>query len=112
MEILLYVAANRQIGEAIKRVGIASDTTEVAALLIGPTKEEINAAVQLLSQMLNQTSDDQLVDRWSEERIQNVLSAFEIGPKELVATLRKNETTTQAIERLAIERSAILAIRK
>jgi tRNA threonylcarbamoyladenosine modification (KEOPS) complex Cgi121 subunit len=112
MEILLYVSANRQIAEAIQLVGMTSDTGKVAALLVGKSEEEVSGAVELLGQILNQRSNDELIDHWSAERIENVLTIFGIGSKELKATLRKNETKAQAIERLAIERSALLAVRK
>ena len=112
MEILLFVSASRQITEAIRLVGISSDTKRIAAVLIGRTEEEISGAADLLSQILNQRSDDGLIDHWSAERVHNVTSLFGIGSKELRATLRKNETKTQAVERLAIERSALLTVRK
>ena len=112
MEILLYVSANRQIAEAIELVGITSDTRKVAALLVGRSEEEVLAGADLLGQILNQRSNDQLIDDWSPARVENVLTIFGIGPKELGATLRNNEEKAQAIERLAIERSALLAVKK
>ena len=112
MEILLFVSANRQITEAIRLVGITSDTKTVAVILVGKTEEEVLGATESLCQTLDQKSNDGLIDHWSAERIQNVLSLFEIGSKELRATLRKNEAKAQAVERLAIERSARLTVRK
>lgn len=112
MEILLYVSGNRQIAEAIQLVGMTSDTRKVAALLVGKSEEEVSAGAELLGQILNQRSDDELIDHWSPVRIDNVLAIFGIGPKELKATLRKDEGKVQAIERLAIERSALLAVKK
>ena len=66
----------------------------------------------MLSGIIGQEGSDKLVDSWSNERIRNVRAIFEIGSKELKATLRENETKTQAVERLAIERSALLSIRR
>ena len=93
-------------------VGITSDTKTVAVILVGKTEEEVLGATESLCQTLAQKSNDGLIDHWSAERIQNVLSLFEIGSKELRATLRKNEAKAQAVERLAIERSALLTVRK
>jgi KEOPS complex subunit Cgi121 len=112
MEILLYVSAKRQITEAIRLVGITSDTKRIAVIVLGRTEEEVLGAAAVLSQILEQTSNDELIDYWPAERIQNVLSIFAIGSKELRATLRKNEVKAEAVERLAIERSALLTIRK
>jgi len=112
MEILLYTAANRQISEAIRLVGLTPNSEKVTAVLVGKTEQETSGAAELLSKIIGQKSSDKLVDTWSTERVRNVRAIFEIGSKELKATLREDETKTQAIERLAIERSALLTIRK
>jgi len=112
MEILLYVAANRQISEALRRVGINIETQKIAAIAVGPTREEVIAAGNLLEELLNAKSTDELLDSWPSERTEAVKTGFGISPKELAATIRRNEDTSKAIERLAIERSALLTIRK
>ncbi|HXZ98138.1 MAG TPA: KEOPS complex subunit Cgi121 [Candidatus Acidoferrum sp.] len=112
MEILLYIGANRQISEAIRLVGISPNSEKVSAVVVGRTKEETSGAAELLSKIVGQEGSDKLVDTWSSDRVRNVRAIFEIGSKELKATLRSDETRTQAIERLAIERSALLTIRK
>ncbi len=112
MEILLYVSANKQINEAIRHVGMTADTARIAAILVGKTKEETLVVADLLNQILQQKGDDELIDQWSSGRIENVLSLFDIAPRELKAILRESEQREQAVERLAIERSALLTVRK
>jgi tRNA threonylcarbamoyladenosine modification (KEOPS) complex Cgi121 subunit len=112
MEILLYVSTSRQIAEAIRLVGMSSDTNRIAVISVGKTKEELSGTAAVLNRMLNQKNSDALVDVWSTARIENVRSLFQIGSKELKATLRKKESRSQAVERLAIERSALLTVRK
>ncbi|OFX15396.1 hypothetical protein A3K71_00260 [archaeon RBG_16_50_20] len=112
MEILLYIAASRQIGEAIQRVGISSSTEKIVGILVGTTRDELLHATKSLARILNQKSDDDLIDNWSPDRIRNVQSIFEIRDMELKATLRAGEAKTKAIERLATERSALLTVRK
>lgn len=112
MEILLYVAADRQIGEAIPRVGISPGTERIAAILVGSSKERITETFQFLEEIIRATSDDNLVDDWSPERIKNVQSVFGIGALELQAVRRPGEALASAVERLTIERSALLTIRK
>jgi tRNA threonylcarbamoyladenosine modification (KEOPS) complex Cgi121 subunit len=112
MEILLYVSGNRQISEAIQLVGMTSETKRIAVVLVGETAEEVSAVAELVGQILNQRNNDELLDQWSSARMGNVLAIFDIGPKELKATTRNGEEKAQAIERLAIERSALVALRK
>lgn len=112
MEILLFISANRQINEAIRLVGLTPDTRRTAALLIAGSEDKASGAADLLGRVLKQSSSDALMEDWSAERVKNVLSLYGIGSKELRATIRINEAKEQAIERLAIERSALLAVRK
>ena len=112
LEMLLYIAADRQISEALRHVGITPATERVAAILVGKVKDEVSDAALLLAQILHQKGDDTVVDDWSPDRTKNVLSIFRIGSKELKATMRAKEAKTEAIERLATERSALLTIRK
>lgn len=112
MEVLLYVAASRQISEAINRVGVTNKTDRVAALAVGASQEEVRGAGEFLSQLLKQPSNDELVDRWTQARVESVRSVFGIGEKEIGAVIRKGEKIEAAIERLVIERSAMLTIKK
>jgi tRNA threonylcarbamoyladenosine modification (KEOPS) complex Cgi121 subunit len=112
MEILLYVAADRQIVEAIKLAGVTPETSRIAAIIAGPSPEEVEAATTLLTEAIKVTGTDKLLDEWSEARVQNVRSSFDIRDKELKAILRKGEDPAKGVERLAIERSALLAVRK
>jgi tRNA threonylcarbamoyladenosine modification (KEOPS) complex Cgi121 subunit len=112
MEILLYLAASRQINEAIGKVGLRGETSQIAALAVGATPQEVASAGELLGQLLKQPCNDELVDQWTPHRVESVESVFGIGKKELKAALRKDEKVEAAVERLAIERSAMLTIKK
>lgn len=111
MELLLYISGNRQINEALTRVGVTSETNRTAVLAVGSSSNQVSATADYLEQMLGQHGRDDLLDDWSPSRIENVRSGFEIGDKEVKATSRTKELLTSAIERLAIERSAMLALR-
>jgi len=112
MEMLLYISGSRQISEAVKLVGVTPTTKRIAAVAVGTSKEEVNGSKELVSRLMNEDSRDEIVDQWSDERLKNVCAVYEIGLKELQATLRKGEDSANAVERLAIERSALLAIKK
>lgn len=112
MEMLLYIAANRQIGEALRQVGVNPKTRRVAAVAVGDSREQLLRAAEVLGELFMKQGRDALVDEWNSERIRNVRSLLDIGDKELNATVRKGEAMSEAVERLAIERSALLAIKK
>ena len=112
MEILLYVSANRQISEAIKRVGITTETRAIAAVIVSSSREAVLTAAELLEQVLGVKNTDELLDSWPSGRIECVQQSLGITAIELSATLCKGEDVRESIERLAIERSALLAIKK
>lgn len=112
MEILLYVSGNRQINEALKLVGITTDTHATAAIAVGPSRESMVAVTGVLEQLLSIKSTDGLLDSWSANRINAVRENFGIDSEELSAAIRKDEGAYKAIERLAIERSTLLTVRK
>ena len=112
MELLLYISAEKQIVRALKRIGITVGTRRIAALAVGGHPDQLTAAANFLATRLGQDSEDQLLDAWPRQRIKNVRSNFDIGGRELKAVMQKNETEHMAVERLAVERSAMLAARK
>ena len=112
MEILLYTSARRQITEAVRLVGITPDTRRIAVFVVGQEEPSVASAVELVSENVGGASDDSILDDWSPTRIRNVRSIFGVGTKELEATLKKDESVSLGIQRLAIEKSALLTIRK
>lgn len=112
MEILLYAAGNRQIGEALKNVGVTPQTRKVAAIAVGKSRTQVLESAAVLRDILKKEESDDLVDKWDQDRIKHVRSVFEIADKEIKALRHKNENAVKALEHLAIERSAMLAIKK
>jgi len=112
MEILLFISGTRQISEAIKRVGITSKTTRTAVLGVLPRNTDHSKLAAFLAEMFREKDDDSLLDKWTNLRRTRVVRTFGISDKELKTVSRNGEAAEKAIERLAIERSAMLAIAK
>ena len=112
MEILLFISGTRQITEAIKRVGVTPKTSRTAALCLLPKNSDQTQVTTLLTEIFRVMDEDSLLDKWTSLRRSKVIRTFGIGDKELKATRREGETVEKAIERLAIERSAMLTIAK
>jgi tRNA threonylcarbamoyladenosine modification (KEOPS) complex Cgi121 subunit len=112
MEILLFVSGTGQIVEAIKRVGISPKTSRTAALALVFSDVEAQRVENFLVDAFRKKADDTLLDSWTKQRRASVQGVYGISNKELGAATRENEKVERAIERLAIERSAMLAIAK
>jgi tRNA threonylcarbamoyladenosine modification (KEOPS) complex Cgi121 subunit len=112
MEILLYASGSRQIVESLERAGVNSKTERIAAVIVGSSVNEVTAIGAYLAETMQQKGSDALLDDWSQMRTRNVRAALNIRDEELNATLREGEEPIRGIERLAIERSALLAVKK
>ena len=87
------------------------ETKRSAVLVMATSDDTIASISSMLAETFRGKEDDQLLDRWSDERIASVQRTFKIGVGELRATNRTGEVE-EAIQKLAIERSAMLAIAK
>ena len=96
MEILLYVAGNRQISEALKNVGITPETRKVAAIAVGKSSVQVLEFAAAFRDILKKEESDDLVDKWDQDRINRVRSVFGIGDKEIKALHHKNENCAQS----------------
>jgi KEOPS complex subunit Cgi121 len=112
MELLLYISAEKQITRALKRIGITADTRRIAAVVVGTNRDRVLDAANFLAATFGREGDDKLLDDWPRERIKNVRSSFDIEEKELGAIIQPNETEPMVVERLAVERSAMLAAKR
>lgn len=110
MEILLFVSGTGQINEAIGRVGIITKTRKTATLALVSSDDEAKKASAFLSQAFHKDSNDKLLDEWTEYRRRSLQTLYAVSNKELEAAKREGEGIEKAIERIAIERSAMLAI--
>ena len=111
MELLLFVSGTTQITEALERVGINMETKRSAIIVLATSDDMIASISSMLGEAFRRKEDDRLLDRWSDERIASVQRTFKIGVGELRATNRTGEVE-EAVQKLAIERSAMLAIAK
>jgi KEOPS complex subunit Cgi121 len=111
MEVLLFVSGTRQITLALERVGINADTMSSAVMVLAASDEAIECISDMLIERFHQNCNDKLLDTWTGRRRELVQRVFGIGMKELKATNRTGGVE-KAIEKLAIERSAMLAVAK
>jgi KEOPS complex subunit Cgi121 len=108
VEFLLYASAQKQISEAIKMMGLDQNTRSIAVIAIGRDEQSIRRFAEKLPSLTNASDDDALPDQWSEEKTQNLLSIFKIPKRELQAMSGKKTPRKETIQKLIIERVALL----
>lgn len=108
VEFLLYASAQKQISEAIKMMGVDQNTKNVVVIAIGKNEQSLREFTERLPSVVKTKSDDALLDRWSDEKVENLLSTFRISKKELQAMTGK-KPQKETIQELIVERVALLA---
>lgn len=108
VEFLLYASAQKQISEAIKRMGVDKETRNIAIVAMGGNEQSIRFFVDRLSSFAEYRSDDALLDGFDKGKINELLSTFKISEKELKAMTEKRTPIEETIQKLIIERMALL----
>lgn len=109
MELLLYASAERQIKNAIQKVGINENTKEVTIAILANEKNTHKDLVEKLLSILNGKIDKEFLEKWTNNKVQVLKNTFNISDLELSTLKRKNIGVQEIIKRLIIERMAILA---
>lgn len=107
MESMLYASAQSQIRKAMKLLGIKSNMSEIAVLLIGEDLESVTSALSLVLKQVNGEQDDTIL-KLSEEKVIAIRNIFGISDVEL-KTVMKRDRFEKALTDLVIERVALLA---
>jgi KEOPS complex subunit Cgi121 len=110
METMLYASAQRQIRKAMQLLGIKSETSEIALLIIGQNPETVKSALPIISASVNVQHDDTVLEL-SEEKRRIIQKAFGISDLEL-KTVMKKDGLEEALTNLVIEQMALLATRR
>jgi tRNA threonylcarbamoyladenosine modification (KEOPS) complex Cgi121 subunit len=108
IEILLYVSTQRQISEAIRKVGLQPSTSRIAAVLVAENEQILNEAeFSLEASILGERDDSVLAPEGKRKRL---LQLFDITDKEVEALA--NSKVGDVLPWLIVERSALLDVRR
>lgn len=110
METLLYASSQRQIRKAMEFLGIKSETSEIALLIIGQNPETVKSALPIISATVNAQCDDTVL-KLSEEKRRIIQKAFGISDLELKTAMKK-DGLEKALTNLVIEQMALLATQR
>lgn len=111
MEILLYASAQRQIANALKKIGIKQETRNVAAVIITEKREQINQLTELLSKLLHARPNDKVIEL-TERKLKKIKKLFEISEKEFQTKKEIIGSEREALRDLVIEHMALLATQR
>jgi len=106
VEILLYTSTQRQIGEAIRMVGLRPWTSSLAVVLVGDDEEATASAASRLEALIPGDRDQSVLDIADERKLETLMRIYGVDAIEL-------ETLSgigcgEALLWLIVERAALL----
>lgn len=110
MELLLYASGEHQIIEAINLLGVSSSSDELVVVGLSEKPPEPEQFRDTVAKIVRGTPDDTVVDVRTPAKINGLKRAYKISARELNASRMPDEYETSTIQRLIIERSALLAL--
>jgi len=108
VETLLYASAQRQIEKAVKLLGIKTDSSQVAVLIMAETKQRVVSTLRAISELMIGERDDSVLEL-TDGKVKGVMELFDISDLELEAKLEKEGFEKEALIDLVIEHMALLA---
>ena len=108
METLLYAAGERQITKATEKMGIKSATREIAVLIVGNNRENVESAVSKILRNVAGQQDDRVLEV-SEPKNELIKKAFKVDAVEVETMMRKSHDLETALVDLVIERMALVS---
>ena len=109
VEVLLYVSAQRQISEAIRRTGLRDDSSEVAAVIIADDDLGLIKAEEHLVAFIPGKRDDLVLDISGKKR-DWLMDLYGVTELELQAV--SDPSLGDALPWLIVERCALLDVRR
>ena len=111
VEALLYASAQRQISKAVDLLGIKPESPHVVVLVLAETKQGINTALEIVSQLMPGERDDGVLEL-TDEKVEDIRRLFGISDLELEAKLEKKGLEKEALIDLVIEHVALLVTQR
>ena len=108
METLLYASAQKQIVNAIEKIGIKPNHDRVAILILAESQEKASWILNTISRLLLGKRDDSVIEL-SGQKIDELMKLFQISNLELGAETERKGTEKDALLDLVIEHMALLA---
>ncbi len=106
VETVLYAAAERQIQKSIAKIGIKSQTENIAVIIVGKNCELVKRMLAEISVSFGGKIDESVLEL-TKQKIAKIREVFNISQNEVDSATRSS--AEEAVVNLVIERVALLA---
>lgn len=110
VELLLYISCRRQITKAINLLGVDSNDSRVALVALSSSKDAILQLDRRANLVIGGERDESLIGIGTEQKMDVLQRSYGVTSRELEAARFVGEADSSALQRLIVERSALLDI--
>jgi len=111
VELLLYSSCQRQITKAIQRLGVSPQTREIV-LAAFASEDNADRLAQLVARKLKANQNDDVIRVLTKKKQVELMNTYDITEREIQSARLTGETDNSALQRIIIERGALLAVEK
>ena len=108
MELLLYLSCQRQIAKAVNFLGVDPNDSRIALVALSDSKDAIRQVARQAESMIKGEEDDTQIEIGSKQKMTKLQDSYRVTRKEMKAARLEGETDSSVLERLIVERSALL----
>jgi hypothetical protein len=94
----------------VEILGVKEDTQQLVLVAISEDKRELDRLRERISQIKGLKSDDSFLESQNPERIDRLKETFKITNSEFESVRLKGRKNNEILERLVIEKMALLAV--
>jgi tRNA threonylcarbamoyladenosine modification (KEOPS) complex Cgi121 subunit len=110
MEFLLFASGEHQIVEAIRLLGVAQSSRDLALVAFSETDLDSRALTGLAMEVVSGVMDDSVLEIKTTKKVEDLKKAYKISDRELNSSRVPGEAVNSILKRLVIERSALLVL--
>ena len=110
MEVLVFASCQRQISRAIATLGLTAGTRGVALVAFSSSQAAFNGLAEAIQRLTGGVLDAEVLSIGTHRKLEQLKRVYRIGTFELDVSRTQDESDKEAVKRLVIERSALLAL--
>ena len=111
VELLIYASCQRQISRAIRLLGVEPGDSQVLVVALSDSREALERLAAETRLVIRGELNDGLVQIGSRNKFASLLRAYGVSKREIEAARFSEESDSDVLKRLIVERSALLRIR-
>lgn len=110
VEVMLYVSGQRQIRKAFELVGLTVETKNIVLTIFNEKNgEKVEEILGFIISLFGGEVDDNVINIYSEEKAKKIMKTFRISNVEIKTLKMGKITLNEVLEKLVLERVALLA---